>query len=133
MRSLGSVSFVPEASVPAQRNLYGEKERIQCSGFLICFWRTKDGELFANFFYGNEMETTFDEEKQPDYEKARFGAGSTHSFVMGRQRNKSALPFFFFFFFFWGKILDWGIVGLGSWFWCSACERSHKDRRFWAQ
>lgn len=50
MRSLGSVSFVSEASVPAQRNLYGEEDRIQRSGFLICFGKNvKDGELFANF------------------------------------------------------------------------------------
>lgn len=55
----------------------------------------KDGELFANFFDGNEKETTLDEKNHPDYEKARFEAGSTttHSFVTGTAKEEFRLSF----------------------------------------
>lgn len=89
------------------------EDRIQRSGFLFCFGRMKDGELFANFFDGNEKETTLDERKNTsDYEKARFEAGSTHSFATGTAKEQFRLSIFAFFLFFvlrwtWERLFGW--------------------------
>lgn len=100
--------------LPYQRHQYrrkeicmGEEDRIQRSGFLFCFGKNeKDGELFAKFFDGNEKETTLDEKKNTDYEKARFEAGSLlriHS-LLGRQRKNSGCLCLLFLFLFYGGL-----------------------------
>lgn len=107
------MSFVSEASVPAQRNLYGEEDRIQRSGFLICLGRMwKDGELFAIFLMEMRRKRRLTKKNHPDYEKARFEAGSLlriHS-LLGRQRKNSGCLFQFFFFVLrwtWERFLGW--------------------------
>lgn len=114
------MSFVSEASVPAQRNLYGEEDRIQRSGFLICFGKNvKDGELFANFFDGNEKETTLDEKNTLIMRRLALKLDlTTHSFVTGTAKEEFRLSFLTFFFCFTvdlGKTFGMGeLVRLGS-------------------
>lgn len=96
------------------------EDRIQCSGFLICLGRMKDGELFANFFDGNEKETTLDEKNTLIMRRLALKLDlllRIHS-LLGRQRKNSGCLFYFFFFVLrwtWERLFGMGeLVRLGS-------------------
>lgn len=111
MRSLGSVSFVSEASVPAQRNLYGEKTAYNAVAFCFVLGRMRKTGSYLRIFLMEMRRKRRLTKKHPDYEKARFEAGSLlriHS-LLGRQRKNSGCLCLLFLFCF--------TVDLGKTFW----------------